>query len=257
MRVGGGIFHRVSHAGLCAEVHDIVRFEMRDQPGEFLRLGKIALDETKILQCAELGEPRALECDGVVVADIVHAEYLAALGFREPARDMVADEAGGAGHEDFHFGVIVGCALRGYDKIGVNFSKTVLDCAISRPLPCSAFAFAYAPCMNIKAYLKPSCGWSNGVRAIMRKYNLAFEDIDIINNRDNYAEMVQKSGQPLSPCVEVDGVMLADVSGEEVENYLLSNDLVKPTDSSVDTATNAGCSDEEHAKMATKTIRFF
>jgi len=111
--------------------------------------------------------------------------------------------------------------------------------------------------MNIKAYLKPSCGWSNGVRAIMRKYNLAFEDIDIINNRDNYAEMVQKSGQPLSPCVEVDGVMLADVSGEEVENYLLSNDLVKPTDSSVDTATNAGCSDEEHAKMATKTIRFF
>jgi hypothetical protein len=34
-------------------------------------------------------------------------------------------------------------------------------------------------------------------------------------------------GQPLSPCVEIDGVMLADVSGEEVENYLLSNDLVK------------------------------
>jgi glutaredoxin len=111
--------------------------------------------------------------------------------------------------------------------------------------------------MTIKAYLKPHCGWSNGVRAIMRKYNLAFEDIDIINNRTHYAEMVQKSGQPLSPCVEVDGVMLADVSGEEVENYLLSNDLVKPTDSAVDAPTNAGCSDEEHAKMATKTIRFF
>jgi monothiol glutaredoxin len=62
----------------------------------------------------------------------------------------------------------------------------------------------------------------------MRKHNLPFEDIDIINNRANYAEMVQKSGQPLSPCVEIDGVMLADVSGEEVENYLLSNDLVQP-----------------------------
>ncbi len=111
--------------------------------------------------------------------------------------------------------------------------------------------------MQIKAYLKPSCGWSNGVRTIMRKYNLAYEDIDIINKRANYAEMVQKSGQPLSPCVEIDGVMLADVSGEEVENYLLSNDLVKPTDRPVDAPTNAGCSDEEHAKMATKTIRFF
>src|SRR5687767_15601064 len=72
--------------------------------------------------------------------------------------------------------------------------------------------------MTIKAYLKPQCGWSNGVRAILRKHNLPFEDIDIINNRANYAEMVQKSGQPLSPCVEIDGVMLADVSGEEVEN---------------------------------------
>ncbi|PAW78985.1 MAG: glutaredoxin [Opitutia bacterium Tous-C8FEB] len=111
--------------------------------------------------------------------------------------------------------------------------------------------------MTIKAYLKPHCGWSNGVRAILRKHGLAFEDIDIINQRENYAEMVRKSGQPLSPCVEIDGVMLADVSGEEVENYLLSNDLVKPTDVPLDVPTNAGCSDAEHAKMATKTIRFF
>jgi glutaredoxin len=111
--------------------------------------------------------------------------------------------------------------------------------------------------MKIKAYLKPSCGWSNGVRAIMRKYSLPFEDIDIINNRANYAEMVSKSGQPLSPCVEIDGVMLADISGEEVESYLLSNDLIKPVDLPVNVPTNAGCSDEEHAKMATKTVRFF
>jgi glutaredoxin len=111
--------------------------------------------------------------------------------------------------------------------------------------------------MNIKAYLKPSCGWSNGVRAILRKYTLDYQDIDIIGDRLSYAEMVSKSGQPLSPCVEIDGVMLADVSGEEVENYLLSNDLVKPTEVAAGAATNAGCSDDEHAKMATKTIRFF
>lgn len=111
--------------------------------------------------------------------------------------------------------------------------------------------------MTIKAYLKPQCGWSNGVRAILRKYSLDYQDIDIINRRENYAEMVQKSGQPLSPCVEIDGVMLADVSGEEVENYLLSNDLVKRSDAPVATATNAGCSDEEHARMEAKPVRFF
>lgn len=110
--------------------------------------------------------------------------------------------------------------------------------------------------MKIKAYLKPHCGWSNGVRAILRKYGLAYEDLDVVNSRETYSEMVQKSGQPLSPCVEIDGVMLADVSGEEVENYLLSNNLVKPSDTAADVPTNAGCSDE-YATLATKTIRFF
>jgi glutaredoxin len=116
--------------------------------------------------------------------------------------------------------------------------------------------------MNIRAYLKPSCGWSRGVRAIFNKYGLPFEDIDIINNRENYAEMVQKSGQPLSPCVEIDGVMLADISGEEVEQYMLGNGLVKPTTVEAGAPTNSSCSDAEHAAQAaeassSKAIRFF
>ena len=111
--------------------------------------------------------------------------------------------------------------------------------------------------MKIKAWLKPYCGWSNGVRAIFKKYNLEYDDIDIINEPTNYAEMVEKSGQTLSPCVEVDGVMLADVSGEEVENYLLSNNLISPNDQGVEVPINAPCTDEEHERMASKTIRFF
>jgi monothiol glutaredoxin len=115
--------------------------------------------------------------------------------------------------------------------------------------------------MNIRAYLKPSCGWSRGVRAIFQKYDLAYEDIDIINFPENYAEMVQKSGQPLSPCVEIDGIMLADISGEEVENYLLSNHLIQPNNAAVNVPTNASCTDAEHTAQAqtasTKSIRFF
>lgn len=111
--------------------------------------------------------------------------------------------------------------------------------------------------MKIIAYLKPTCGWSQGVRAIFSKYQLDYEDRDIINNPDIYEEMVRKSGQPLSPCVEVDGVMLADVSGEEVENYMLSNGLVEPSDAQTEVPTNAPCTDEEHARMQSKTIRFF
>jgi len=111
--------------------------------------------------------------------------------------------------------------------------------------------------MEIKAYLKPHCGWSRGVRAIMEKYQLQYEDIDIIGSPENYAEMVEKSGQPLSPCVEIDGIMLADVSGEEVEAYMLENDLIKPTEKEASAPTNQACSEEEHEKMRTQTIRFF
>lgn len=111
--------------------------------------------------------------------------------------------------------------------------------------------------MNVKAWLKPYCGWSNGVRAIFKKYNIEFQDIDIINDPSNYAEMVEKSGQTLSPCVEIDGVMLADVSGEEVENYMLSNGLVSANEEEPDVPINAACTDEEHERMASKTIRFF
>ena len=35
---------------------------------------------------------------------------------------------------------------------------------------------------KIIAYLKPTCGWSQGVRAILRQYDLAYEDRDIIQD---------------------------------------------------------------------------
>ena len=92
--------------------------------------------------------------------------------------------------------------------------------------------------------MKPSCGWSNGVRAVMRKYDLPFEDRDIINDSSQRQEMIQKTNQMLQPCVEVNGDMLADVSGEEVEAYLLAKNLIANTDREADAPTNQPCEHE-------------
>jgi monothiol glutaredoxin len=97
---------------------------------------------------------------------------------------------------------------------------------------------------KIIAYLKPTCGWSQGVRAVLRKYDLAFEDRDIINVPAQRQEMIEKSGQMLSPCVEVNGKMLPDVSGEEVEAYLLANRLVSANDRAPEAPTNQACANE-------------
>ena len=92
--------------------------------------------------------------------------------------------------------------------------------------------------------MKPSCGWSNGVRSIMRKYDLPFEDRDIINDPEHRQEMIRKTNQMLQPCVEIDGKMLADVSGEEVEAYLLANSLVSASEKEADSPTDRACENE-------------
>jgi len=97
---------------------------------------------------------------------------------------------------------------------------------------------------KIIAYLKPTCGWSNGVRAVLKKYNLPYEDRDIINDPLQRQEMIEKSGQMLSPCVEINGQMLADISGEEVETWMLANKIISPNATAPEAPTNQPCAHE-------------
>ena len=97
---------------------------------------------------------------------------------------------------------------------------------------------------KIVAYLKPTCGWSQGVRAVLKKYDLPYEDRDVINDPLQRQEMIEKSGQMLSPCVEINGHMLPDISGEEVEAWMLANHVVTPNDRTPDAPINQPCAHE-------------
>jgi len=99
---------------------------------------------------------------------------------------------------------------------------------------------------EITAYSKTYCGWSAGVRSVLSKYNSAYTEKDIIQNPAFRWEMETKSGQPLSPCIEINGQMLADVSGEEVEKYLIDNQLVQASPAQTDVPLNAPCPTEVH-----------
>jgi hypothetical protein len=99
---------------------------------------------------------------------------------------------------------------------------------------------------EITAYLKTYCGWSAGVRAVLAKYNLKYTEKDIIQNPAFRWEMETKSGQPLSPCIEIGGQMLADVSGEELERYLIEHHIVQASDSDAGVPLNAPCATEQH-----------
>ena len=97
---------------------------------------------------------------------------------------------------------------------------------------------------NITCYLKPMCGWSEGVRSVLRKHGLKWVEKDVVNNPEHRAEMIERSGQMLQPCVEINGNMLADVSGDEVEAWMLANSVATPTDAEADAPTDQPCADE-------------
>ena len=102
--------------------------------------------------------------------------------------------------------------------------------------------------MSAIAYLKQQCGWSRGVREILAKYGIEYEERQI-HIPENFQEMVEKTGQSQQPCVQLsDNLILVDVSGKELQDYLLeSGEEYIVDDGSV--PLDRSCTDAEHAEM--------
>ena len=102
--------------------------------------------------------------------------------------------------------------------------------------------------MSAIAYLKQQCGWSRGVREVLAKYGKEYEERQI-HDPVNFQEMVEKTGQTNQPCVQLaDNLILVDVSGEELQEYLIENGHDQAdTDGAI--PLDRSCSDEEHARM--------
>ena len=100
---------------------------------------------------------------------------------------------------------------------------------------------------KVTAYLKAQCGWSKGVRSILDKYNLIYEE-KTLNSADNYQEMIQLSNQTQQPTLQIEDVILADVSGAELEKFLLTNKYINEILPQTDAGDiGISCTDEEEA----------
>ena len=103
--------------------------------------------------------------------------------------------------------------------------------------------------MAVIAYLKQQCGWSRGVREVLAKYGVDYEERQI-NDVVHYQEMVEKTGQTNQPCVQLsDNLILADISGEELADYFDENDYEQFTEGDSSVPLDRSCTDAEHAEM--------
>lgn len=73
--------------------------------------------------------------------------------------------------------------------------------------------------MNIRLFIKPYCPWCHKAIAWLDAHGVKYETLDVISDREAYAEMVALSGQTLAPVLDVDGKILADFGPEELEKF--------------------------------------
>ncbi len=76
---------------------------------------------------------------------------------------------------------------------------------------------------KIIAWIKPYCPWCHGLLAMLKKHGLEFEARDVIGHERYFDELVHRTNQSKAPCVEIDGHMLVDTSGDEAEAWMIEN----------------------------------
>lgn len=74
--------------------------------------------------------------------------------------------------------------------------------------------------MKIILYTKKGCPWCRGVLDLFAEKKVAFEEREVLSNKEYFDEMVKKSGQTKAPTLDIDGYILSDTDDVAVAEYL-------------------------------------
>lgn len=81
--------------------------------------------------------------------------------------------------------------------------------------------------MPLKLYVKVWCPWCVRAQEWLDAHGYRYEVVDVEKKRADYDEMIQLSGQRLTPTlVTPDGAVLPDFGPEELENFLKKHRVV-------------------------------
>ena len=72
---------------------------------------------------------------------------------------------------------------------------------------------------QVRLFIKPYCGWCQQAIGWLDQRGVPYQRLNVIDDRQAFAEMEEVSGQTLAPVIEVDGKVLADFGIPELERF--------------------------------------
>lgn len=75
------------------------------------------------------------------------------------------------------------------------------------------------PPESIKLYIKPYCGWCHEAIDWLNERQIAFDTLDVTSDIVAMNDMVRKTGQTLTPVIDVDGEILADFDVQQLDQF--------------------------------------
>ncbi len=73
--------------------------------------------------------------------------------------------------------------------------------------------------MHIIMYTKNGCPWCRDAKKLLQEKGIPFEEKECRGNKENFDELVKKSGQTLTPTLDIDGEILADTDADAIATY--------------------------------------
>ena len=78
----------------------------------------------------------------------------------------------------------------------------------------------------LQLYVKTWCPWCVRAKAFLDAEGYRYQEIDVEANREDYAAMIQLSGQSLTPTLVVGDKVLPDFGPEDLRDFLAKHCIV-------------------------------
>ncbi len=72
---------------------------------------------------------------------------------------------------------------------------------------------------KVRLFIKPYCGWCHEAMDWLNRYGISYEKLDVIGDSQAWNEMLELSGQTMTPTIEVNGKVLADFDTDQLSRF--------------------------------------